>query len=328
MRETRQSGLEGGAAFIAPSLPLSVGGTSATGAGDQFTYVAAPTITSLGTTSGTTAGGTSVAITGTNLTGATAVKFGATNAASFTVNSATSITATSPAGSAGTVDITVTTAGGTSATSAADQYTYASLPTVTTVTPSQGVLGGGTAVTIAGTNFTGATGVTFGGTAATSVVVVNPTTITCVVPAAAVGGPVSVIVTTPSGSNAANIAYAYVQVPVVLTAGGTLSVDGTGSTSGLNTSVTKVGSNLIVTDPNNVLGYGPSPTFTPLHTITIPFASVTTLTLTGSDQNDYFTLDFSSDLPPTINIDGRGQTGPPGDGMSIKSLSGKKHELL
>ena len=49
-------------------------------------------------------------ITGTNFTGATAVKFGATNAASFTVNSATSITATSPAGS-GTVDVTVTTVG-------------------------------------------------------------------------------------------------------------------------------------------------------------------------------------------------------------------------
>jgi hypothetical protein len=64
-----------------------------------------------------------VIITGTNLTGATAVMFGGLAAGSFTVNSATQITATSPAGSAGTVDVTVTTAGGTSTTSSADKFT-------------------------------------------------------------------------------------------------------------------------------------------------------------------------------------------------------------
>jgi hypothetical protein len=52
------------------------------------------------------------------------VDFGSTAATSFTVNSATSITATSPAESAGTVNVTVTTPGGTSATSYHDQFTY------------------------------------------------------------------------------------------------------------------------------------------------------------------------------------------------------------
>jgi len=52
------------------------------------------------------------------------VKFGGIAAASFTVNSATSITATSPAMAGGTVDIIVTTPGGTSASSVADQFTY------------------------------------------------------------------------------------------------------------------------------------------------------------------------------------------------------------
>jgi hypothetical protein len=66
-----------------------------------FTYVAAPTITSINPTSGPVAGGTIVAITGTNFIGVLGVRFGTTNAASYTVNSATSITATSPAGSAG-----------------------------------------------------------------------------------------------------------------------------------------------------------------------------------------------------------------------------------
>jgi hypothetical protein len=101
-------------------------GTSATSSADQFTYVAGPTVTSINPNSGLTTGGTPVAITGTGFTGATAVKFGSTAATSFTVNSATSITATSPAGT-GTVDVTVTTSFGTSATSSADQFTYVTL---------------------------------------------------------------------------------------------------------------------------------------------------------------------------------------------------------
>ena len=74
----------------------TAGGTSATSAADQFTYVAAPTVTSLSPTSGPATGGTAVTITGTGFTGATAVTFGGTAATAFTVNSATSITATSP----------------------------------------------------------------------------------------------------------------------------------------------------------------------------------------------------------------------------------------
>jgi hypothetical protein len=62
-----------------------------------------------------------VIITGTNFTGATAVMFGAVAATTFTVNSATQITATSPAGT-GTANVTVTTPDGTSAGS---PFTYA-----------------------------------------------------------------------------------------------------------------------------------------------------------------------------------------------------------
>ena len=53
-------------------------------------------------------GGTSVTVTGTNLEDATAVDFGPDNRGSITADSATSVTATSPAGT-GTVDVTVTT---------------------------------------------------------------------------------------------------------------------------------------------------------------------------------------------------------------------------
>ena len=65
---------------------------------------------------------------------------------------------------------------------------------------------GGDAVTIIGTNLDGVTGVTFGGTAATSVVVVNSTKVTCVSPAKAAGAHAIVIIddATPalSGGNA------------------------------------------------------------------------------------------------------------------------------
>jgi hypothetical protein len=68
-------------------------------------------------------GGATVTVTGTGFTGATSVRFGASNASAITVVSDTQITATSPAGS-GTVDVTVVTPAGTSATSPADQFTY------------------------------------------------------------------------------------------------------------------------------------------------------------------------------------------------------------
>lgn len=70
-----------------------------------------PTITAA--TPSAAAATESVTITGTLLTGATQVKFGASNATSFTVDSATQITAVVPAGSAGSAQITVITPNGT-----------------------------------------------------------------------------------------------------------------------------------------------------------------------------------------------------------------------
>jgi C1A family cysteine protease len=88
-----------------------------------------PTVTGISPSSGTINGGTSVTITGTNFAGATVVNFGTTAASNVNVVSATSITATSPAHAAGIVDVTVTTPSGTSAISAADQFTYTATPT-------------------------------------------------------------------------------------------------------------------------------------------------------------------------------------------------------
>jgi hypothetical protein len=87
------------------------------------TATALPTVMRVEPNHGPPRGRTTVTITGTSFTEATSVKFGSTNAKSFTVNSATSITAVSPNGK-GTVDVTVATPAGTSPTSAADQFTF------------------------------------------------------------------------------------------------------------------------------------------------------------------------------------------------------------
>ncbi|QLG41667.1 IPT/TIG domain-containing protein [Paenibacillus sp. E222] len=181
------------------------GGTSTTSAADQYTYHAEPTITSVSPTSGPTTGGTAVTLTGTNLTDATEVMFGATAATSYTVNSATQITAIAPAGSAGTVDVTVTTPGGTSTTSAANQYTYHAAPTITSMSPVSGPTTGGTTVTLSGTNLTDATAVKFGATAATSYTVNSATQITAIAPAGS-AGTVDVTVTTPGGTSTTSAA--------------------------------------------------------------------------------------------------------------------------
>ncbi len=167
----------------------------------SFTITAAnPTIATVAPTSGALAGGQTVTITGTHFAGVTAVKFGTTSATSYTVVSATKITAVTPAHVAGPVDVRVTTLSGTSAIAAADHYTFAAAPKITSVTPASGTHLGGKTVTIVGTDFTFATAVKFGTTAATSFTVVSATKITAVTPAHA-AGLVDVRVTAPAGTS-------------------------------------------------------------------------------------------------------------------------------
>jgi len=187
-------------------------GTSATSAADHFSYVAAPAVSGVNPTTGPTSGGTTVTITGTNLSTATMVDFGTTVATSFTVNSATQITATSPAGT-GTVDVTVVTPGGTSPASAADHFSYVAAPAVNGVSPIDGAASGGTTVTITGTNLSNATAVDFGTTAATAFDVVSATQITATSPAGT--GVVDVTVTTAGGTSPMSAADHYSYVPAV-----------------------------------------------------------------------------------------------------------------
>jgi IPT/TIG domain-containing protein len=235
-----------GASLTINKVPFTI--TYKGGDGDDVVLTqaiepAAPTVTGVSPSSGPAAGGTPVTIAGIGFTGATAVDFGTQAATDVTVVSATTITATSPAGS-GAVDVTVVTPGGTSATSPADRFTYTAsvaAPSVTGISPDTGPAAGGTLVTITGSGFTGATAVDFGTNAATNVTVVSATTITADSPAGA--GTVDVAVTTPSGTSATSPAdeftYTAVAAPTVTgitpdsgpTAGGTtVTIAGSGFT--------------------------------------------------------------------------------------------------
>ncbi len=125
-----------------------------------------PTITSVTPNSGTRGQRLSVTIMGTNFTGATAVSFGnGITVNNFTVNSATQITANiriSANAATRARTVSVTTPAGTGTLSSGFNVNAADRPTVTSVTPNSGTRGQRFSVTIRGTNFTGATAVSFG----------------------------------------------------------------------------------------------------------------------------------------------------------------------
>lgn len=180
-------------------------GPSAADPANLYTYTAVlPIVTSVSPNSGLTSGGEIVTISGSNFTGATSVFFGL-NAAIFVVNNDNTITATAPLGSEGTVHVIVTNADGPSTPSVSDEYTYIALPTtpaVSSISPTSGTVNGGIAVSITGSNFTGATNVLFGTTPATSFIVETDNSIIAIAPPG-VPGTVTVFVVTPSGISSA-----------------------------------------------------------------------------------------------------------------------------
>jgi hypothetical protein len=172
------------------------------------TFVPTPRVLSISTKEGPASGGTTITITGTGFTNATAVEFGQVEAASFAISNATSITAVTPQGPAGTVDVTVASAGGASSDTPADQFMFIAAPTVTGLSPNSGPYTGGFEVMISGTNFTDATQVLFGGDVA-GFTVNSDTSITAIAPA--IDGPdnQAVHVVSIGGTSASSSADAF-----------------------------------------------------------------------------------------------------------------------
>ena len=132
--------------------------------------------------------------------------------------------------------MTVTITVGGQSGSLTNGFTYAVVPTVSSVSPNSGPAAGGTAVTIMGTNFAAGATVMLGGAAASNVVVVSGTQITATTPTGSAGA-VTVTVTVNGQSGSLSNAFVYIVAPTV---GGVSPI--TGSTTG-GTGVTITGTN-------------------------------------------------------------------------------------
>jgi glucose/arabinose dehydrogenase len=176
--------------------PISVttgAGTATSGSDFTVPPVPAPSISGFSPTSGPV--GTSVTISGSNFTGASAVTFNGTNAQSYTVDSSTQITAVVAAGTnSGT--ISVTTPGGTATSAGSFTVSPVPAPSISSFTPTKGKAG--SKVTINGSNFTGATAVKFNGTNASSFTIRSSSKINATVGSGTTSGPISV--TGPGGT--------------------------------------------------------------------------------------------------------------------------------
>jgi hypothetical protein len=138
---------------------VSPGGTSFTNSYDQFTSYAQPAVTGVSPNSGPVGGGYYVTVTGMNFVGTTSVAVGGTMTA-FQVMDNHTLSVYIPGSDSGPGDstsINVTTPGGTSPNTPADQFTY-NPPATLTVSPTKGLPQ--TTVRATGSNFAGNESVT------------------------------------------------------------------------------------------------------------------------------------------------------------------------
>jgi hypothetical protein len=174
-----------------------------------------PKVTGLSVSGGAIAGGNVVDILGEGLADVTSVHFGGNVSVHVQSLSPYALAAVAPAGTTGTVDVTVSGPGGTSATAEGDHYTYsvpvvtANSPVVESVAPNTGPVSGGTVVTIKGSHLDGAFSVEFGGTASMQVTPISGSEMQAVAPAAAFPERVDVTVTTASGGSAPALADSF-----------------------------------------------------------------------------------------------------------------------
>ena len=204
----------------------------------------APTVTGVSPGLGPAAGGTVVTISGTGFVAGASVTFAGAAASSVTIGSSTQITATTPAGAAGTAAlVAVTNVDGQGATLSGGFIYQFEPPTVSGVVAGSGTSAGGTAITITGTGFRSGASASFAGKPATAVVVVNPTTITATTPANLVGAANVIVANTDAQSATLAAGYTYTAAPAPTVtsvaptagtaAGGTpVTITGTGFVAG------------------------------------------------------------------------------------------------
>ncbi len=286
-----------------------------------------PTLTTVNPSCGNQAGGTNVNLLGSNFVSGATVTFDGLSAAVTFLNPS-SLRAVSPAHAPGPVDLVITNPDGQHV-SRAGGYTYKAPPTILNVFPNFGSTGGGTLVTVTGTNFDSSTVIFVGGAVATDIDFVDSTTIRGRAPPHAPGMvPVAVnnclLFTLPN-------AFTYIQGPTVISvsppsgpvAGGTpITLIGTNFISGATvtlggiaaTGVTFVSAtqltavtpghaagavNVVVTNPDSFSAslfagftYGSAPTLASVSPPSGSTAGGTAVTLTGTNFVTNATVTF------------------------------------
>lgn len=172
-------------------------------------------ITSVSPTASGTAGGTTITIRGTEFSAGMGILIGTLSCGTINVVSSTQATCVVPAQAASTVNISVTTSNGASAT-ANNAFMYADSfppPVISSISATTGSAGGGQSLTINGSNFWSGATVLMGSLNCTSPNVVSVSLIMCTIPAGAVGT-VNVTVRNPDAqTHTLNSAYTYTTPP-------------------------------------------------------------------------------------------------------------------
>lgn len=184
-----------------------------------FTYTAAPAISTVAPAAGPKAGGTSLTISGTALTGVT-VEVGGVPCPVAPGANDTSVTCTTAGGAPGAaLGVTVTNGVGSDTRNSA--FTYLDPPSISSVSPTSGTLGGGDTLVVTGTALDTTTAIKVDGeacpgTGAQHAYTATSVSVSCVVPAAVNGvGNRDVEVTTLGGSDTRTGGYRYSGPPVI-----------------------------------------------------------------------------------------------------------------
>lgn len=279
-----------------------------------FTYVTPPVITSLTPTSAPTTGGRTIIVTGTDLGNTTSVTVGGVAATGIVNTSGTEISFVSPAGSAGSKSVVLTTEGGGSVT-LADGITNVVPPVIASLSPALGLDSGGTSVTVTGTNLANTISVTVGGAAATSVTNVSDTEMTFTTPSGTIGTSDVVVTTSGGGPTTSSGGYRYIGQPTIT------SISPAGGPTTGSTSVVITGTNLTNTTSVTIGGSAATVTANTDTAVTVSAPALSegvksvvlqtwsgVASVTSSNAYTYATPPIITSFTPTVSLAAGGGT--------------------
>ncbi len=155
---------------------------------DPFSNQAPPSISSINPTTGAEAGFTSITLSGSGFLGVSLATFDGVDAMAIDVQNDSTLVLLTPPGTLGTsVDVRVQNNAGSDTEVNGFTYVANPAPNISSLSPDQGLITGGTTVTIAGSNVLGVTDVQFGGVSGNSINIINSTALTVNTPPGAAG---------------------------------------------------------------------------------------------------------------------------------------------